>query len=683
MPRTAFFLLIGLLLTLRSPAAGGEDAYEIVSCRAGLHLFPADNALRCIDTVTIRKHPAADAISLRFPPAYGIEATWVRGSLISVERLNDTVRVNHLAGDSLVDVVIVYSGKLLFQSEFTQMNERRAVLREEEIFPSGPHAYRFTRLSITVPAGWAAIAVGQLLQTVKTTDSSLFVWENDQAIPQIGWICAGLFTRASEEPQVVSYLFTEDSASGRALRTLSTSVLADYGRRFAPYRFPVLNIVEVEDWVAGRGVLAIAVPGLIMMKKMAFVTDDRFNQAAAVLPHEIAHQWWPATVFIEDQDAAFLSEGMCEYSALLYDERHERMTRRDSLSAHPLLRPLLRRVEQGKDLPLQQKADLRSLPTHYLKASYVHNMLRRMIGDSAFSSLYRFYAQRFTGRTATLQDFQQIAEECSGQRLGWFFDQWIKRRGVPKLRVYAAKSAAVPSGWQTQGRVRLLGYEKFTAQVTIAAVLSDTTVTTRVMVGTDSLGQYHNDVPFSITSRAKPVRVILDPGGDLLRIRKLPEKLSDLRDPGEGLLIIGRADYLRTLAVTDSGAMDQGGWSITVKRDTEVTLADLQQERVVLYGTAAENRVVAELERKFPMHVQGDSITLSGERLSDSTLALIQVVESPFRAHGSLYWVAPFSEKARPELLPFDASWELVRGREEISSGTWVVTDEDDAMAIK
>jgi len=46
-------------------------------------------------------------------------------------------------------------------------------------------------------------------------------------------------------------------------------------------------------------------------------------------------------------------------------------------------------------------------------------------------------------------------------------------------------------------------------------------------------------------------------------------------------------------------------------------------------------------------------------------------------------WVAPLSPKAEPELMPYDHSWILVRGKEEIISGTWEVKDEEVVVEVK
>jgi len=569
------------------------------------------------------------------------------------------------------------------------MTKDRAVLREEEILPSGPRILRYVRMSIVVPRSWEVVTAGRLLSRDSLRDSTTYVWESKEPLPMIGWICAGNYPvvqQTGDSSPISVHLFQEDSASAPKVLSLARQVLTFYGQKFLPYRFPKLSIVEVEDWVAGRNVLAIAVPSMIMVKKLAFTTDDKFNRFEAILPHEIAHQWWPMTVFLKDEDAAFLAEGLCEYCALLYNESVGTLSARDSLSHHPLLRSLIMRVQQGQDLPMHQKADLRSLPTHYLKGSYTHNMLRRMIGDSLFFELLHQLTVRFSGTRIGLDEFQRLAEELSRMKLGWFFDQWVRQRGLPQLKLYNVKAVAQGQKWITRGRVRMVGYAKYTSLVNVGVQTPTTMKKTSVWIGADSAGTYHNDMPFELMTDEKPLRAILDPGGDVLKIQKLPPKFTDLHDPSNGVMIVGTLkdmDYLLTLAKKDSAAMERAWWSITIKYDSSITLADLQGERVFLYGKASQNRVVADLETKFPLGFHGDSVSVKGESIYDSTLTLMQCIDNPYIAQGILCWVAPFTTAAQPELLPIDHSWAILRGKDEIASGNWDVKDEDLEVQIK
>lgn len=658
--------------------------YEIVAHRARIQLSPSAGAISCLDTVSIRLGtPPPPSVTLKLFPLYQIESLTIEGKEVRFKRAGDGVTLDQIPSDKQFDVVISYGTQNSFRTETTSMTTTRAILREEDILPYGPRALEFVRLQLVMPKEWEGITVGRLVARDTTDASVRCVWEAREPMPMIGVICAGTYWKLEDSNGGVPisvHLFDEDSATAKRTLLQARNILRFYGQRFTPYRFSKLAIVEIEDWVGGPNVLAVAVPSLVMVKQMAFTIDDPFNQAQSILPHEVAHQWWPATVYVEASDLPFLAEGMCEYSALMYNEQSGAKTNRDTLRLHPFLRPLIARLLKGKDVPLLQQTDMRALYTHYLKASYVHNMLRRTIGDSVFYQLYHEFAVRYAVRQADLDDFQKLAEELSGMKLGWFFDQWVRRTGVPRLKIYNVKFLPNDNGWTVQGRVRIVGYDKFTTVADVGVETPSGITKTRVWLGADSLGRYRNDVPFEITTGEPPVRVMLDPDGDLLKIQKLPAKFSDLREPADALFIVGslqHSDYLLSLARRDSAELVKRGWSVRIKNDSNITLGHLQMERVFLYGTNTENRVVAENQGRFPMKFQNGGITINGELISDSTLALMQIIENPFNAQDLMCWIAPFSEHADPKLSTFDASWVIVRGKDEIVSGTWKEVDSD------
>ena len=129
--------------------------------------------------------------------------------------------------------------------------------------------------------------------------------------------------------------------------------------------------------------------------------------------------------------------------------------------------------------------------------------------------------------------------------------------------------------------------------------------------------------------------------------------------------------------------MDLAGWSLTIKADTAVTLQGLQQERVILYGTPGENSIVEELVGKFPYGIRNDSAVVNQAVVYDTLLSLIQAIDNPYFTNGTLFWIAPLSDRAIPQLLPYEGSWVLTRGVDVITSGTWEVKDDDVRTVVK
>ncbi len=82
----------------------------------------------------------------------------------------------------------------------------------------------------------------------------------------------------------------------------------------------------------------------------------------------------------------------------------------------------------------------------------------------------RTYYQRFRDRNASTADFASVMEEVSGQRLDWFFDQWLRRPGVPELEIEWSYDAALSAvGLQ----VRQHGATIYRLPLDVEAVLAD------------------------------------------------------------------------------------------------------------------------------------------------------------------------------------------------------------------
>jgi hypothetical protein len=696
---TGTLVLLAALLLSETPP--GDRPVTVASHRAMLTLEPLSRVYDCVDTVVVRYGAGeSDSAFLRLHPAYSPVSVTIGDRQVPFSFRSGRLWWERGGGDSTAEIVIAFRGRIDFASEYTRVTADRAILKAEEVLPWGEGTLDSGRLGITVPSDWEVIAPGTRIPgpgrddapTVITggpidgagTRTHLFEWKIP--IASLGWICAGKYILSAGPPASGhTSLFripkegAGDTARDAGIVALCDSLLRFYGGAFVPYRFDRFDVVEVDDWVAGWSVLAIAAPSFIMVKRMAFDTDDPYNRVETILPHEVAHQWWMGAVFPVPRAIALLSEGLCEYSSILYAGASGSGRSRDTLARSPLLRPLISKVKRGTAIPLDTALDIRSVLSQYLKAAYVHHMLRAQIGDGPFRETLSRFARRFEGRSAGIPDFRDVAEEVSGRDLGWFFDQWVTGKGLPALRAYNVRAGKSGAGWLATGRLRVVGYDRYTVEATLEARSPAGISRTKVSVGFDTAGGYRNDVPFAIPCSAEPSSVAVDPDGALLLLRRLPPKLSDLRDPGDALMVVGggsRGGLYRTLAAEDSARLARQGWDVRIIADSTVTLGDLQRDRLILYGGTSDNTVAADLRGALPMAVSGDSAVISGETVRDSTLGLIQAGANPWLDDGVLIWVQPFGGTARPEIRPFDDSWVLLRGAEKIDSGTWESVDD-------
>ncbi len=68
------------------------------------------------------------------------------------------------------------------------------------------------------------------------------------------------------------------------------------------------------------------------------------------------------------------------------------------------------------------------------KGGMILHMLHWVIGDQAFDKTMRDFLAQYAGKSATVDDFRQVAEQASGQQLTWFFTQWLDSTGAPEFK---------------------------------------------------------------------------------------------------------------------------------------------------------------------------------------------------------------------------------------------------------
>ena len=160
--------------------------------------------------------------------------------------------------------------------------------------------------------------------------------------------------------------------------------------------------------------------------------------------HETSHQWFGDAVTERDWHDLWLSEGFASYFDLVIGAALDgdsvlalgmRANAESWLRSDVINRPVVDTAEPDPNRLLNANV--------YPKGAWVLHMLRETVGDSAFFRGIREYYRRYRDSTASSDDFQREMERASGQRLGWFFHQWLRQPGYPQLDVtWQADSSA-------------------------------------------------------------------------------------------------------------------------------------------------------------------------------------------------------------------------------------------------
>ena len=275
-----------------------------------------------------------------------------------------------------------------------------------------------------------------------------------------------------------------------------------YSEKFGEYAFGrKLIVVETDDETleaySGAGILFLS------PRVLTAGLDEK-------LAREVAYQWWGQTVGLKSFDDTLLSQGLAEFSTILYviDRENETLSKQ------------LLQAELEKALAFEQSASIRSAPSQlddqsaafrsiiFYKGALVLSMLRQLMGAETFDRMLRDYYKAYAGRNITLDEFEAFASKAAGRDLRFFFGQWIDSTGVPEFRA-DYRVLRTRDGFRVPGTVR---QDLDTFEMPVEILLRTESGNER-----QTLAMKGTSADFDILSKSKPLEVIVDPDARLLR----------------------------------------------------------------------------------------------------------------------------------------------------------------------
>src|SRR5437588_1581751 len=329
------------------------------------------------------------------------------------------------------------------------------------------------------------------------------------------------------------------------------NVLSD---QFGPLPKPNLAIAQIPD-----GTLpAYAAPGLLLVSQRQWGPAANARQLANL----VAAQWWGDQVMAASPSDVWLTDGLARYSEALYVEQtvgHDGMNKALNDFA-------IGALMYDDSAPIAEAGRLTPFTPNYTsvvvnKGAMVFHMLREQIGDSAFSSLLHDYYKQFSGKAASLADFQKMTQEHVAQapakpanfalgnaapssskpaaseqtapaNVQSFFAQWINSTGIPEFNitytVYRTKT-----GFRLDGRVKQnLDFFRMPVEIEVQTEGNPEFKTIEVS-GTDS------SFTTEVFGRPKPGGITLDPHNAILK-SNLQLRVRAIIARGEALAEQGR-----------------------------------------------------------------------------------------------------------------------------------------------
>ena len=450
------------------------------------------------------------------------------GKVLSADRMpqDSSVRVSlktPLARDESTSLTFEYEGVLDSADDspvpglkLTSINENTSYLLYAGYwFPvNGYGVDRFTAtINVTVPAymivvGSGTVTPGQAPElkgsSTGSVENKTYSLKYDKAsFP--GTIIAGDFgdyysTDAGIDLHVYFKPTHKDLASAYAQTAVKefTYFITLYG----PPSSNVLRIVELPD----DTVPTAWAPELAALAARGITPRTNYR----LLANTLAHQWWGASLSPASRDDWWLEDGFARYSEARYIE---------SAAGQAALQEAVKDMSVGAlaydTVPLSSvgKLDMFSPEFQSLvtdKGAMILHMLRWVIGDQKFDQVMREFASQYAGKSVTADDFRALVEKDYGDKLTWFFSQWLDSTGAPEFKTkYTIYRLGNNKGFRSVGGIAQ-DLDLFRMPVELKIDTDGKTETKRIdVVGTDSA--------FSIDTFGRPRRITIDPDNRLLK----------------------------------------------------------------------------------------------------------------------------------------------------------------------
>jgi aminopeptidase N len=366
-----------------------------------------------------------------------------------------------------------------------------------------------------------------------------YVFHCDQPAP-VGSFVAGnlqLSPVAAEGYQFSIYTPPAQAATSAAYANSLAQIMNYYSDTFGPLSAqpgaPSVTVAQMPD----GSVPGFSAPGLLLISARQWTTKAN----ASLLSQLAAAQWWGSQVLPATPSDVWITDGLSHYAEAMYAEQSEGVS-----GLHRALEDFaIGALMYDSAAPIAQADRLAPYSGPYTsvvadKGAMVFHMLRAELGDDAFSSVLRQFYTEHSGKTATIDDFQELTmAKLPPPNLGEppvnllaFYSQWLNSTGIPEFKMQYIVYRT-PKGFKVVGKIQQ-DLDTFRMPVEVKVDTEGNPEVKKVLVsGTTS--------PFEIDTfgRPKPNGITIDPNNNLLKSSpRLRVRATVAR--GEALAAVGK-----------------------------------------------------------------------------------------------------------------------------------------------
>ncbi len=582
---TVFFLT-----TLPGKAAGQEVAGRILSHSIDISVDIKAGTIEGTDTITFKDRPEEIDLLIR-------KGTEVLSIFIGEKKINFTAIADDETPSGLIRIKAALPDgadtakgvRIWFRSDFPSIESARQEIRrgvahvsdgvigDEGVFlpsssvwyPQEENGLAAFDLKVRLPAGYTSVSEGKRLGVRFDGAAVVERWRSNQPVDGADLVAARFIVEKARHGaiDIYTFFFSKDVRLSNLYIDKTKAYLDIYSEEFGQYPFEKFAVVE-SFLPTGYGMPSFTLLGSAVLR-LPFIPDTS-------LGHEIAHNWWGNSVYIDDSKGNWV-EALTTYTA---DYRYERKkSAKDAMTFRlSKLRGYMNFASDTR-LALKDFADATAIESRavgYNKGVMVFNMLNMEIGEKAFSeglrSLYRDYAFK----EASWADIKSVFEKASGKSLKRFFDEWVGSSGGPSLTIEKAEAARAGA--------------RYNVAMTIGQKAPAYALRLPVLVKTENGDEWREvtidkeRAEVDIEVGGRPLSVEIDPEYQVFRLlsdEELPPSFATIFGDKNGIIAVPDRDTGAYEGLAELLAKDFG---LAVRKASEVTDEELKTRSVLVIG---------------------------------------------------------------------------------------------------
>jgi len=419
--------------------AQGDPGIDSLHYGLDLTWAPRPRRLTGVATIAFRVPAESDHVQLDLSKALTVGSVTVDGTEATWSHTKDELRVaGAFAAESRHTLVVEYAGSPrpmpapTTRSDFSTvgwnaMPDGEVWAMQEPFgsstwYPSNdqPADKAFYDFVLRVPKRWVGVANGQLQSDTVSGPTRVMTWHLSQpASTYLTTIAIGDYVRAQRAARsgVPIDFWTPDGDRG-AIRSLRPAprIMDWLEQRLGPFPFDSLGF--------------LIVPSRSGMETQTMITlgDTDYTRSAAVIQHEMVHQWYGDLVTPTDWRDVWMNEGITMFLQMAW-EADQNGNSIDTEVSRYVPFEIASRAEAGP--PGAYRKGTFGEGNIYYSPALMWNELRHQLGDERFWEMVKAWPRVHAYANATRAEYYAwLHNEYSVDRD--FLDAWIMGKETPR-----------------------------------------------------------------------------------------------------------------------------------------------------------------------------------------------------------------------------------------------------------